>query len=207
MSGETEQNVSGWTTDTLRVSLNGQIAELRESMQRQVDDLRVMLDERYVTQVKAVDAAFLAQQTAMQAALAAAETAVDKALLAAKEAVNKAEVAADKRFEATNEFRGQLNDMVVTLLPRAEAMTRFSALDEKIESKTKALTDAVADMATRSNERASSVDRRLDDSAGQRRGASETHAEQKREQSTMIALASVVVALIIGVVTIILATR
>jgi len=42
MSGETEREVSGWTTDTLR-----------EHMQRQLDDLRRSLDERYLTQTQA----------------------------------------------------------------------------------------------------------------------------------------------------------
>ncbi len=48
----------------------------------------------------------------------AQEQAVTAALNAAKEAVQKAEVAAEKRFDAVNEFRGQLAewDVVVALL-------------------------------------------------------------------------------------------
>lgn len=70
MGGETEQNESGWTTDTLRYH-----------MQRQIDDLRGLLDERHA-----------AQTTAMNAALAAAEKAVAKAETAAEkrfESVNE----------------------------------------------------------------------------------------------------------------------
>jgi len=96
--------------------------------------MRATLQERYETQTKAVDAAFLAQQTAMQTALTAAERAVATAMLAAEKAVDKAEMAAEKRFEAVNEFRGQLNDIVTTLISRVEAETRMGALSEKLDS-------------------------------------------------------------------------
>lgn len=112
MTGETEKEVSGWTVDTLRAHI-----------QFQIEDLRGMLQERYDTQTKAVDAAFKAAEGAVQAALASAE-----------KAVTKAEVAAEKRFEATNEFRGQLSDQAATFLPRAEADVRIAAGDEKFIS-------------------------------------------------------------------------
>lgn len=60
------------------------------------------------------------------------DKAVQAALLAAKEAVLKAETASEKRFESVNEFRGQLADQTATLIPRAEADSRFSALSEKV---------------------------------------------------------------------------
>jgi hypothetical protein len=59
--------------------------------------------------------------------------AVSTAMSAAEKAVLKAEAAADRRFEAVNEFRGALNDMVSTLMPRSEANQRFLALSEKVE--------------------------------------------------------------------------
>lgn len=49
MSGETEQNISGWTVDTLHVHL-----------QKQIADLRTLLDERYSTQTRNVDSALAA---------------------------------------------------------------------------------------------------------------------------------------------------
>ena len=115
MSGETESDESGWTTDTLRYYF-----------QQQLNDLRQTHQERYETQTKAVDAAFLAQQTAMQTALTAAERAVATALLSAEKAVTKAELAADKRFEAVNEFRQTLSDQTATFMPRTEAETRIA---------------------------------------------------------------------------------
>jgi len=112
MSGETAISESGWTVDTLKADV-----------QHQIDDMRRLLDERYQTQTKAVDAAF-----------AAAERAVQSALLAAEKAVGKAETAAEKRFESVNEFRGQLNDIVTTLISRTEAEARMAAQSEKLTS-------------------------------------------------------------------------
>jgi hypothetical protein len=57
------------------------------------------------------------------------EKAVSAALQAAKEATTKAENASDKRFEATNEFRGQLSDQAAQFMPRPEADLRLKALE------------------------------------------------------------------------------
>ena len=134
MSGETESNVSGWTTDTLHLHVLARFVLERDVMQKQLDDLIVMLDERYGTQTKAVDAAFLAQQTAMQTALTAAERAVQTALLSAEKAVGKAELAADKRFEAVNGFREQLNSQASMFITRAEALSTVEATRTALEA-------------------------------------------------------------------------
>lgn len=114
MSGETEDAVSGWTVDTLRVATS-----------QQLTDLRTLLDERYATQTKALDAAFLAQQKAVQAALQAAET-----------ATAKADIANEKRFESVNEFRAQLADVIATLISRAESVAITGAISEKLDAET-----------------------------------------------------------------------
>lgn len=119
MSGETEQDVSGWTIDTLRASI-----------QQEIRDLRGLLDERYATQTKALDAAFVA-----------AEKAVATALDSAEKAVAKAETAAERRFEAVNEFRGQLADQAATLMPRIEYEAKHHALERQV--------DDLADRVTR----------------------------------------------------------
>ncbi len=115
MSGETEKHISGWTVDTLH-----------EHLQREISDQRTLLDERYATQTKALDAAF-----------AAADKAVQTALLSAEKAVAKAETAAERRFEAVNEFRGQLADQATTFMPRNEADVRLGAMDEKVDRNAK----------------------------------------------------------------------
>lgn len=111
MSGETEQQQSGWTTDTLRAHYDKRLEEM---------DLRYQ--QRYD-----------AQQKALEAALLAAEKAVGTALTAAEKAVTKAESAAEKRFEAVNEFRGQLADQAATLVSRVEFTTAINAQAEKID--------------------------------------------------------------------------
>jgi hypothetical protein len=56
------------------------------------------------------------------------------ALTSSEKAVTKAEIATEKRFDAVNEFRGQLKDQASTFVPRAEADSRFKGIEEKIES-------------------------------------------------------------------------
>lgn len=84
-------------------------------------DLRY--EQRFNAQTEALSAAFLNQQLAMKTALEAA-----------KEAVLKAELAADKRFESLNELRQMVNDVVGTMMPKAEAHNRFEAISEKLDA-------------------------------------------------------------------------
>jgi SMC interacting uncharacterized protein involved in chromosome segregation len=111
-----------WTVDTLKASIDQRFVEMYR-----------LLDERKETSDEAGRVALAAQQTAMRTALEAAEKAVTTALVSAEKAVNKAEIAADKRFDATNEFRQQLNDQVATFLPRSEASVLFTAIDSKLQ--------------------------------------------------------------------------
>ena len=101
----------------------------------QASDLRYQ--QRFEAQSDALSAAFLSQQTAMQTAFVVAEKAVQAALAAADRAVSKAELAADKRFEALNELRQMLTEMVGNLVPKSEAEQRFNGLGEKIDSNAK----------------------------------------------------------------------
>lgn len=112
MSGETEQNISGWTVDTLHNHLFALLAEK---------------DARYAQR-------FDAQQQALRDALTAQEKAVNAALTAAQQAVQKAEMAAEKRFDAVNEFRGQLADQAKEFLPRNEYSVAHTALNEKVST-------------------------------------------------------------------------
>lgn len=110
MSGETEQNVSGWTVDTIKAYLERRIDE------KDIRDLQ----------------RFEQQQLALREALIAQEKAVNAALAAAQQAVNKAEIAAEKRFDATNEFRAQLADQAATLISRREVETIIGAINDKV---------------------------------------------------------------------------
>lgn len=77
---------------------------------------------------------FETQEANLITAITAQEKAVAAALQAAKEAVIKAEVAAEKRFDAANEFRGQLSDQAATFMPRSENELQIKGLNEKIEN-------------------------------------------------------------------------
>ena len=122
MSGETEENVSGWTTDTLHTHV-----------MRQLDLLREDLKNRTAAEIRAHDLAFAAQSTAMKAALASAEKAVDAALAAQKEAVSVAQVVAEKRADIQNEWRASLNDVLSRAMPRAEAEAVIARATERIQ--------------------------------------------------------------------------
>jgi hypothetical protein len=74
------------------------------------------------------DVRFSAMKEATASALAAAEKATAAALDAAQRAVTKAESAVDKRLEGMNEFRGALQDVTTTLMPRAESENRMNQL-------------------------------------------------------------------------------
>lgn len=111
MSGETERNISGWTTDTLR-------SHLMDIMNER--DLRYQ--QRFESQESNLGTAIVAQEKAVAAALGAAER-----------AVAKAETATEKRFDGVNEFRGQLSDQARTFMPRSEAELQFKQLTELVD--------------------------------------------------------------------------
>jgi hypothetical protein len=102
---------SGWTIDTLREHVEALLGE---------KDLRDQ--QRYDSQVKALEAALTAQQEAVRAAMAAAERAGEKV-----------EIASEKRFDQVNEFRQLVQDIIASLMPRAEAEQRLTGLAEKVE--------------------------------------------------------------------------
>jgi len=54
---------------------------------------------------------------------------VKLALDAAQTAVTKAETATEKRFDAVNEFRGQLSDQAASFMPRELAEGRLAAIE------------------------------------------------------------------------------
>jgi hypothetical protein len=151
---------SGWTIDTLKYLF-----------QTQMNDLKKSLEDRYSAQNKAVEAAFLAQQTATQAALNAAE-----------KAVNKAETAAEKRFEATNEFRAQLNDQAKLFITRTEAL---SAIE-------------------RNTERISELADRLNRSQGQAEGKTSLNTEKRLSVGMWVGIFGVLVGIISLIATVLL---
>lgn len=96
------------------VAIRDYIDSMRNADRHTNNQMFTRLHSEIVALEKLTDQKFDLNDKALIAALLAAKEAVDKALTAAKEAVDKAELAASKRFEATNEFRGQLADQAVT---------------------------------------------------------------------------------------------
>jgi hypothetical protein len=148
MGGETEQFVSGWTTDTLHTHLLTQLDGLR----REMNLIDHRLQERYET-----------QETGLRTALTAAEKAVEVAVTSAEKAVLTANIANEKRFESVNEFRGQLADQVSTFATRNEVGIQIQSLAEKLEAQTKLSAQRAGEIELR-------LTSRLDLSQGERMG-------------------------------------
>ena len=94
-----------------------------------VDTLRVYLEALIKEQGAATDSL----RTYLQMSISEKERATELRLHSQELAVLKAETAIDKRLEAMNEFRGQLNDLVRTLLPRTEYNVNHSALEYQVD--------------------------------------------------------------------------
>jgi hypothetical protein len=187
MSGETEANISGWTTDTLHSHLLARMDDMRDALRQEIDrerefasirldDLRAatrsqsddrirILDERYATQTKALDAAFKAAEQAVAVALANAE-----------KATAKAEAASNARFESVNEFRKALTDQTATFIPRAEYDAAHAAL-----------TDRVTAGAARVDALELRLTSRLDRGEGSDAGAAGQRTDQRLNISQVIA--------------------
>jgi hypothetical protein len=128
--GQTANNVSGWTTDTLK------------EMQQRMDELRQkFMDERQTASDKRTNEALLAVKES--AALA---------LESAKEANRKSELQSDKRFDSVNEFRKTLADQTSTFVPRPEFAAAMSSLTDKFESNTKLIMGRVDALSMRVTE-------------------------------------------------------
>jgi hypothetical protein len=168
VSGGAQDDISGWTVGTLRAHVLALVAEA----DRRYVELRTADDLRYQQR-------FDAQEKAVRDALAAAKEAVTAALTAADRAVIKAEDAATKRFDAVNEFRGQLADQAAGFMPRAEYTVQHRAMMEKLD-----------DAIRRSDERYASIVNAQTALLSQQVGSSTTG---DRYRATILAVAAILV--------------
>lgn len=185
-AGETAQDVSGWTTDTLRMALIREMELMAGSFDDRIEALNDRLSERYSTQTKALDAAFAAQQLAMTTAFLAADKAVAAALESAEKAVTKAEAASEKRFESVNEFRAQLSDQTATFMPRTESTARWAAVSEKLDTH-----------ASLADTRMGKLEARLEAMSAGRQGAVDSQARAIAFASGLAAVIGVLITLFI----------
>lgn len=151
-----------------------------EAMKQALAAADLRYQQRFDAQADALAAAFLSQQTAMKTALESAKEAVNAALAAADRAVLKAELAADKRFEALNELRQMLNDMLTSLMPRKETEERFVAMTEKIDA---------------TNARIGALENRANTAAGETSGNRRTKDDTKGLIAVGISVVSLLVLL------------
>lgn len=151
MSGETEQNESGWTTDTL----HAHISSLFEAVWRELTLLRDRMghdfrlqDERMTRQwseeERRIRIALDAHETALNVqretslretdiAARTAKEAVDAALTAHQEAI-RVQASALQAYDAKqNEWRGSLNDLGNRMMPRTEAEAAIHRSTERIQ--------------------------------------------------------------------------
>lgn len=140
--------VDNTSLDNLKFPNMGSTEEILSALRALVDERDKRYEQRFNSQQEAMEKAFTAAEKAVAAALAAAEKAVNAALTAQKEAVNKAETAAERRFEAVNEFRGQLADQAASFLPRKEYDAQHAALGEKQDAAHQVAMAAIADLRT-----------------------------------------------------------
>jgi Fe2+ transport system protein B len=109
------------------------IAQLDRRVEAGQHEVHDLMKQRFVDADLRYEQRFQAQEQALAAAFAAQKEAVLIAQHAAEKAVAKAEAATEKRFDAVNEFRGQLSDQAATFMPRMEAEQRIAALSEKLD--------------------------------------------------------------------------
>lgn len=128
---------------------------------------------------------FDAQQGALLAALMAQEKAVSAALVAAEKAVIKAENASEKRFEAVNEFRGQLTDQALTFPSKELVEAQFAAVKATQEAFEAIVNTQL--VALRSYN---------DKEGGERRGKNLVLEDQTRRFNRSMGLAVVIVSIV-----------
>lgn len=124
--GETNVPVSDWTTGTLKILQDQNVANIKELLETEICAIRKTMkesDRRY-------EQRFDAQ-----------EKATGVAITSAKEAVTKAEASTERRFESVNEFRAALSDQSASLMSRAEVEQLNKSLSDKIDEQGKLITE------------------------------------------------------------------
>ena len=121
--------------DAIGNDMSGAVS-LRDFLRSHTDQQAVIsadrqdaLDRLFMAKLEAIEQRFVVRIEAREAAAFAMQAAQEKA-------INKAETASEKRFDAVNEFRASLNDIITRLMPRAEAINRFDLIERQIENMT-----------------------------------------------------------------------
>jgi formate dehydrogenase maturation protein FdhE len=143
-----EEPPAVWTTETLRVHLERLLAERSHRVESLMAEKNLRDQQRFEAQEKALADALLAVEKSTQATFVAADR-----------ATTKAEMAADERFKAVNAFRDQLNDLIATFMPRAEAASTIGALTARMEAAAKSISERMDRMNQEVDGLASRIDK------------------------------------------------
>lgn len=152
MSGETEQQVSGWTVDTVKELM----ATLIHESDRRYEQRFEAQENATALALNRVDKEFhehlqqVREET--RAALNAADKAITKQERETEQRISKQEGDIRDRFATVNEFRGQLSDLISTFMPRAEADARIRAVVEKLDGAIERETTATKALESRHND-------------------------------------------------------
>ena len=180
MSGETEDQVSGWTVDTLHQMMRAILAERDrrfdeatahqqsewhehlEQARREVTAALTAADkavaevdrrhsEQFLSLERMVMARFDAEHDLLTNLARERQTAINAAFAAQQAAVSKAEIATEKRFESVNEFRAQLTDQAGRFVTRNETDSVISAVRSEMQSAADRNAERIQEIANRMN--------------------------------------------------------
>lgn len=134
MSGETEKNISGWSTDTLKEFLLALIQQVRVELTGLITAAERRLDSAIAAAAKAAQERFESQQQGVKDALTAQKEATASALVSAEKAVLVAENNAEKWRMNANEWRGSMLDRETKFASRAEMEAELKGIRMELAS-------------------------------------------------------------------------
>lgn len=119
--------------DAIGNDMSGAVS-LRDFLRSHTDQAAALSSERSLALDRLFTQRLLDLEQRIEQRITAREKAAFAMQLAQEKAINKAEFATEKRFDAVNEFRISLNDIVISLMPRIEATNRFDLIERQVEN-------------------------------------------------------------------------
>jgi hypothetical protein len=122
MSEETQPPITDgkWNSETIYKTFDQRLTSMTERINRRFEEMDEAMTSGLEGQWSRTQDSFEASAMATTTAMAAAEKAVNAALVASEKAVLKAEALAQHNTAQQNEWRGTVNDLISTMMPRAE---------------------------------------------------------------------------------------
>lgn len=148
------------------------LAEQVAGLQRELLQMHVDLDRSEARARDLTDAKFVTYRTLIDSqadkvklALEATEKAIEKAERATEKAIDKAEIANNNRFEAVNEFRAQLADLIAKFatLERVDLLynqtrLRMDEINNNLLARLSDLSDRVTELSTQLGNRVTAIE-------------------------------------------------